>query len=263
MKKVSILIPARNEPYLQRTVDDLFKKAKGEIEVIVVLDGWWPTPILRDNPNLILIHRGVAQGMRPAINSAASISKGDYLLKCDAHCMFDEGYDEKLKADCGADWTVVPVRFGLDVQKWRRTDEFHEFQYIKRDTLKGRDWPEYAERVNGQMVVDLMTSQGSCWFMHRQRFFDLGGLDDINYGTMGREAQEVCLKAWLSGGRYVLNRNTWYAHWSKPSIDYPGRSVERAKSIEYATHVWKQNLWPMQTRKLAWLVDKFAPVPTW
>ena len=263
MSDVSVIIPARNEPYLQQTVDDLFSKAKGEIEVIVVLDGWWPVPIVRDHPNLILIHRGVSQGMRPAINSAARIAKGKYLLKCDAHCIFDEGFDEKLRSNCEYDWTVVPVRYGLDVVNGKRTDEIHEFQYIKRANLKGREWPEYAERVNGQMVVDLMTSQGSCWFMHRQRFFDLGGLDDVNYGKMGREAQEVCLKAWLSGGRYVLNRNTWYAHWSKPSVNYPGRSVEKAKSIEYATHIWKQNLWPMQTRKLSWLVEKFAPVPTW
>ena len=231
--------------------------------MIIVLDGWWPIPILRDNPNLVLIHRGVSQGMRPAINSAARIAKGKYLLKCDAHCIFDEGFDEKLRSNCEYDWTVVPVRYGLDVVNGKRTDEIHEFQYIKRANLKGREWPEYAERVNGQMVVDLMTSQGSCWFMHRQRFFDLGCLDDVNYGKMGREAQEVCLKAWLSGGRYVLNRNTWYAHWSKPSVNYPGRSTERAKSIEYATHVWKQNLWPMQARKLSWLIEKFAPVPTW
>lgn len=105
MSKVSVIIPARNEPYLQQTIDDLFSKAKGEIEIIVVLDGWWPFQPLKDRPNLILIHRGSPQGMRPAINSAARISKGEYLLKCDAHCMFDEGFDEKLKKDCEIDWT--------------------------------------------------------------------------------------------------------------------------------------------------------------
>jgi glycosyltransferase involved in cell wall biosynthesis len=263
MKKVSILIPARNESYLQQMLSDLFKKVRGEVEVIVVLDGWWPSPTLRDNPNLTLIHRGASQGMRSAINSAASVAKGDYLLKCDAHCLFDEAFDEKLKVGCESDWLIVPIRYGLNVEKWERTNEIHEFQYIHHDTLKGKDWPEYAERVNGQPIADLMTTQGSCWFMRKELFEKIEGEDDINYGWTGREAQEICLKVWLSGGRCVLNRSTWYAHWSKPSTDYPERREARAKSIEYANKVWRQNLWPKQTHPLSWLIGKFAPVPSW
>jgi hypothetical protein len=114
MAKVSILIPSRNEQFLPQTVDDIFAKAAGDIEVIAVLDGYWPDPILRDRPNLVLIHRGQAQGMRPAINSAARIAKGDFFMKCDAHCMFAKGFDETLKADCDGDWVVVPRRYSLD-----------------------------------------------------------------------------------------------------------------------------------------------------
>lgn len=60
MAKVSILIPSRNERFLPQTVDDIFAKAAGDIEVVAVLDGYWPDPILKDRPNLILVHRGQA-----------------------------------------------------------------------------------------------------------------------------------------------------------------------------------------------------------
>ena len=106
MAKVSVLIPARNERFLVQTVADVLQKATGSIEIIVVLDGYWPEPQLPDWPDLVIIHRGRARGMRAAINAAAAIAKGDYLMKTDAHCMFGEGFDEILKADCEDDWIV-------------------------------------------------------------------------------------------------------------------------------------------------------------
>jgi len=61
MSKTSVVIPSRNEPYLSNTVNDLLTKAKEDIEVIVVLDGYWPDPILQDDKRLIFIHRSEAQ----------------------------------------------------------------------------------------------------------------------------------------------------------------------------------------------------------
>ncbi len=260
-ERVSIIIPTHKEPYIQVTVDDICSKAKGDFEIIVILDGYWPSPILKSNPKLTIIHRSKREGMRKGINSGARIAKGKYLLKCDGHVSFDEGFDLKLATDCRSDWTIVPVRYDLNVKDWSRQSKKVEFQYIEKDTLKGRNWPEYEQRVNGEEIVDLMTSQGSCWFMHKDWFDKIGGEDDINYGGMGREAQEICLKTWLSGGRYVLNRKTWYAHWSKPSEFVVTVPKEKEKSVAYAVDFWK-NKWKGQ-RDLNWLVDKFKPVPTW
>jgi len=263
MNKVSIIIPSRNEPYLQKTIDSLLNSAHGDIEIIVILDGYWPNPIIKDNLKVILIHNSESKGMRASINAGARIAKGKYILKCDAHCCFDEGFDTKLIKDCEYDWTIVPRRYGLDVDKWERTDKFYDFEYIEKDILKGKKWPEYEVRTDGKSIVDLMTSQGSCWFMHKDRFFNLGGLDEINYGGMGREAQEVCLKSWLSGGKYLLNRNTWYAHWSKPKEYVLSDRIGKEKSVKHATDFWINNKWPLQKHNLQWLIDKFAPVPGW
>ena len=258
---VSVIIPARNEPYLQNTIDSILSAASGEVEVTVVLDGYWPDPIVRDDARVRLIHFSEPHGMRAAINAAARVSQGKHLLKCDAHCLFDKGFDEKLKADCGPDWMVVPRRYGLDINTWTKTDKLYEFQYVRQTDFKGKNWPEYADRVKGQQIVDLMTSQGSCWFIHRDRFWDLGGLDEANYGSMGKEAQEVCLKTWLSGGRYVLNRNTWYAHWNKDTGLYKDVKEEKRKSADFALRFWTGD--HGYKHSLSWLVEKFAPVPTW
>ena len=76
---VSVVIPARNERFLQNTIDDLLSKAQGEVEIVAVLDGYWPDPPLKDDPRLKIIHRGEARGMRDAINSAAAISSGEFI----------------------------------------------------------------------------------------------------------------------------------------------------------------------------------------
>jgi len=277
--QLSVVIPARNEPYLQKTIDDILAKAGDSVEIIAVLDGYWPDPPLKKDDRVISIHHAEAKGMRPSINEAAQIAKGKYLMKCDAHCCFGKDFDRILAKDCKPDWTVVPRRYNLDTKKWDRGDKIYDFQYIsnpkdKRYPLKGANWPEYnqREKIKDRKICALMTSQGSCWFMHRKRFFDLGMLDDVNYGIMGREAQETCLKAWLSGGKYILNRNTWYAHWKKNAgVKHPHRATypkprdEWNKSAKFLidTFVHENPAWPLQKRPLSWLVEKFKPVPTW
>jgi len=97
---LSVIIPSRNEQFLFQTTKDLLAKAKGQIEVIVVLEGYWPNPeeIVNDT-RVHYIHHGVAKGLRGAINAGAAIAKGKYLMKTDGHCMFDKGFDVKLAND--------------------------------------------------------------------------------------------------------------------------------------------------------------------
>src|SRR3990167_6732652 len=116
---VSVIVPSRNEKYLYKTIQDLMAKAKGSIQIIAVLDGYWPNiEEIINGPKVIYLHFSKTRGMRNAINSAVAIAQGDYILKCDAHCMFDEGYDVKLQADCEDNWIVIPRRYALDPEKW-------------------------------------------------------------------------------------------------------------------------------------------------
>ena len=45
--ELTVLIPARNEDMLDRTLQDLLENIEANTEIIVVLDGWIPNPGLR------------------------------------------------------------------------------------------------------------------------------------------------------------------------------------------------------------------------
>jgi glycosyltransferase involved in cell wall biosynthesis len=268
MPAVSVIIPARNEKYLDKTLNDLFVKAKGEIEAIVVLDGYWPSPIIGED-RIIYIHRGKARGMRAAINSAVAIAKGEYLMKMDAHCMFDEGFDVKLTADCQDNWVVVPRRYALDPEKWALIDNPKypiDYMYLSKN-LHGNVWDEKNRdlKLKKKLVDETMSNQGSVWFMPKSYFYELELMDEETYGTFWNEFQEIGLKCWLSGGKVMVNKKTWYAHWHKTGDVGRGYSLshsDQPKALA-AVEKWRKKGWHKQTLPLSWLIDHFKPVPTW
>ena len=268
---LSILIPARNEQFLQNTIDDIFNKAKGEVEVIAILDGYWPDPPLKGDPRLKIIHRGTSLGMRNALNSGAAIAKGKYLAKCDAHIMFDEGFDVKLAADCEPNWISIPRRYSLDPENWCRKKKTPiDYLYIEApgsggdNALSGKVW----KRGEGLPDIDdLATFQGSFWFMHRDYFFELGGLDEEKYGTFRKDPQELSFKAWCSGGRVIRNKKTWYAHLHKGKKYGRGYRANRAdwrKGDEYIKRWLTDSAWnEQQTKPFRWMIEHFMPMPGW
>lgn len=248
---ISVIIPAHKEPHLQRTIDGVHKSAKEKVEIIVALDDYWPEKPLTD---CVTIHAPYEIGMRTAINVAVSQASGKYIMKCDGHCAFKPGFDVELIRDCQPDWVLVPVLYQMDIDTFTCIGKKREFFYINKQDYRGNDWREYPDRVKGQMLCDLMTMQGSCWFMERDWFDTIGGEDDVNYGNGGREAQEISIKTWEAGGKCILDRNVWYAHWRKPSGNSTVRRANRDKSKKYIMERYKD---------LKWLIDRFAPVPSW
>jgi glycosyltransferase involved in cell wall biosynthesis len=279
MADVSIIIPSRNEMFLQHTITDLLKNGS-DIEIIAVLDGYWTNPPLIEDKRLIQLHRGTAMGMRAAINSAAAIAKGKFLMKCDAHCMFAEGYDEVLKANCDDNWVVIPRRYSLDAENWciekngKLPRDYHYLCYP--DPNKGEDrgmhgvewWARCRERSDPQYDIDdEMSSQGSCWFMTKYHFDNfLHGLSEEGYGSFAQEFQEIGNKTWLGGGAVKINKKVWYAHLHKGKRYgrmYPQSRTELITHINWSADYWMGNKWEGRIHDFSWLIDKFAPVPTW
>lgn len=278
---ISIIIPSKNERFLQQTIVSCLEKARGDVEVIAVLDGYWPEPALRDDPRLRIVHLGESRGMRGAINAGVAVARGEYIMKLDGHCLLDEGFDVKLAADCEKNWVVVPRRKRLDAEKWEIQDvgkpdvdyEYLSFPDDPQDFggpgLHGRVWNDRIRERFGKeeyMIDDLMSFQGSCWFMRRDYFHELELMDDEHYGTFAHEAQEIGLKCWLSGGRVVVNKKTWYAHLHKGKKygrGYALPETDRKKGTDY-TNLWLKNAaWSGQTIPFENLIQKFWPVPGW
>jgi glycosyltransferase involved in cell wall biosynthesis len=287
MAKLSVIIPARNEIYLQKTIDEVLNKATGEVEVIVVLDGYWPVPPLKEDPRLIVVHRE-SKGMRASINAGVAVSRGEFIMKLDAHCIVAEGFDETLKADCDKDWLVIPRRYSLETvdEPWglRLHRPFVDYEYltwpwdknIVKFGLVGRVWDaRIANRIN-LLLDENMTFQGSCWFIPKEFFLRrIGSLSDEGYGGFVAEAQELGFKVWLGGGKVITNKKTWYAHLWKGQgyrdnyrfmygITYTRISNKEWKAgNRYNVFYWMQNKWEFRIHDFEWLIDKFSPVPTW
>lgn len=270
MSKVSVLIPARNEPYLSRTVEECLSKAYGDVEVVVTLDGC--DADLKPDRRLKVIRKLQPEGMRAAINSAAAVATGDFLFKLDAHCLLSEGYDEALQSECDSDWIVVPRRYRLDVDKWCiREDkpdpvDYHYLSYPYNDKnpgLHGTEWKERARARKDIPLDDEMSSQGSAYFMSRRHWDRLDGLDAAGYGQFIQEFQEIGMKTWLGGGEVKVNKSVFYAHWHKPSRGYSLSKYEALAGTKYSTEYWMGNKWPARKYNLSWLIAKFWPVPTW
>lgn len=216
--RLSVIIPAYKEQYLQKTIDSLLEGSEGELEIIAVLDGYWPSPPLREDSRVHLLHFGKSRGMRAAINAGVELSKGKYIMKTDAHCMFAKGWDTALLKDIQDDWLVIPRRFKLDPVKWEvmpgRGTDYDKILIIPGyNKFHGQDWISRTKERANIMIDETMSFQGSCWLMRRKLWRKIiKNLDEKGYGKFVQEPVEIGMKVWQSGGKIMVNKNTWYAH---------------------------------------------------
>lgn len=202
---LSVIIPAYKEPYLQKTINSL--RAHGVIEIIAVLDGYKDT--ITGATVLELPHGG----MRNAINKGVAISKGEYIMKLDGHCMVAPGFDTIL-TQMEDNWVVVPRRYKLNPETWEVTDD-RPIDYEKLvihplyNKFHGQEWRSRAKARKDILIDETMLFQGSCWVMKRSWFEEL---DDRNYGHFTQEPVEIGMRTYERGGKIMVNKNTWYAH---------------------------------------------------
>lgn len=289
MAKLSLIFPSRDERFLLPSIHDAFKNARGEFEVIAVIDSnLWPEgwkEITAQYPNLHTIFHGEARGLRAAINSGVGSAKSrgaKYIMKADAHCAFGEGFDEIIKTDMDHDWVVIPRRKRLDAENWTLTEthkpdiDYHYLSFpddpqdFGGKGLNGKPWPERAVERKDILIDDEMASQGSAWAMMTDYFYELELMDEANYGPFWNESQEILNKCWLSGGRAVVNKKTWYAHLHKGKTHGRGYHLPE-KWLKWGatyTKLWMFNeAWPKQTLPFEWLIDHFwqqsGGIPSW
>lgn len=284
-KKLSIIIPSRDERFLTPTIDDIFRNARGECEVVAVLDSdKWPADwkeVTGRHPNLHTVHNGRSIGMRGSINKgiASAISRGaKFVAKFDGHCSFSEGFDEVLKADCDEDWIIVPRRGRLDPENWCETElqkppiDYHYLSFPDDPNdfggpgLNGKVWVERAIQRKDIPIDEEMSSQGSGWFMHASYFQRLELMDHVSYGDFWCEFQELGLKCWLSGGQVKVNKKCKYLHLHKGSKYGRGYRLPESALVQGRNHTMKwiwNEAWDKQTLPFSWLINHFWPVPSW
>jgi glycosyltransferase involved in cell wall biosynthesis len=282
MDKVSILIPARGESIenLRRTLQSISKNATGEYEIIVGYDGSQDNYI-EMGTNLKVVKFPEVVGIKTNINALASMAKGKYIYKSDAHCSFGKGFDEVLKADMQDDWIVMPrfkiIKDDWSIQKRNGKEEFYDYFYLccpftdpRGFRFKaGGHWPQKTQEKLDVLIDETPQIHGSGWFMTRDRFFELGGFPNIDPHGHAQEPIWLALKNWMAGGKVMVNKKTWYAHLHQRGDKrgyHMSRGQERA-SYDIAARYWVGNkwddTWPKKKMSFEQFVDKFMPMPTW
>lgn len=294
---LSIIIPARNEEFLGRTIQDILEHSKANTEVIAVLDGYLPDPPLQPDPRIIIIHNPIAVGQRAAANQAAKIARGKYLMKVDGHCAFDDGFDQKMLdafKEVGDDVTMIPVMRNLHVFDWvceeghrryqspsgrcetcgkpttkdivwipKKSPATHSFRFDK--TMHFQYWGEWSKTQTGELR-ETMSIQGSCFMLTREKYFKLDICSE-EFHSWGQQGVEVACKTWLSGGRVLVNMKTWYSHMFRTrggdfGFPYSNPQDKVNQNRELSRELFQKDKWPLATRKFQWILDKFNP-PDW
>jgi glycosyltransferase involved in cell wall biosynthesis len=301
MRDLSVLIPSRNEMFLKRTIDSVLENIGADTEVIAVLDGAWAEPVIPDHPRLTLVHHSVSIGQRAATNEAARISQAKYVMKLDAHCSVDKHFDVKMMADCEPDMTMVPRLYNLHAFDWKcnacgnrtyqgptptvctvckesrgfervmewkpRLNRKSDFMRFDKD-LHFQYWRAFGKRPEAQPdIAPLMSSLGACWMMERKRYWELEGTDEAT-GSWGQMGTEVACKSWLSGGRQMVTKKTWYSHMFRTQggdfgFPYEISGTAQEKARKYSQWMWRGNNWKKAIHPLSWLVEKFWPIEGW
>ena len=299
---LSVCIPARSEMFLSRTVEDLLKNIRGNTEIIIGCDGSWPDPPITDHPLVHMIYHSASIGQRAITNECVKLSKAKYIMKVDAHCAFDEGFDVKLMKDMQDDWTMVPVMRNLHVFDWvcgkcgnrkyqgptptscpncdNVTNFVRDVVWIAKTNPQSacycfdpephfQYFREFKSRPEARkkQLTESMSLQGSCFMVTRDKFWELS-LCDEEFGSWGSQGIEVAVKTWLSGGRVICNHNTWYAHcFRTQGGDFGFPYSISGRQVDFAKKrardIFFNNKWPHQKYPLSWLIDKFWPIPRW
>lgn len=314
---LSILIPSRNEMFLKDTIEDILKNIEADTEIIAVLDGAWADPPIPQHERVNIIYVPQPVGQRAAANIACQLSEAKYVMKIDAHCSFDKGFDRKMLEafkKTGDNVTMVPTMRNLWAFDWKcmkcgkkwyqgptptkcTEDNFKgtgqpcnskkfkrkmiwvgkekpqsnsycfdaepHFQYFNEYTKR----PEYKKDLQNSGLTQTLSLQGSCFMLTRKKYWELDICSE-NFGSWGNQGIEVAVKTWLSGGKVLVNHNTWYAHMFRTqggdfSFPYPNPGSEVNRTKKQVRDLFFNNKWEKAIHPLSWLIEKFAPVPGW
>lgn len=282
---VSIIIPSRNEKYLETTIKDLLAKATGPIEIIVMVNGGeaeyqpkgresWDNAAYIDERGVKYLDcdaYGIKPGMKYCINAGVGAARGKYIMKIDGHCIVAPGFDAQLKKDHQPNWIQIPRRYKLNESEWRPAFEQPPVDYeywiyppkYPTTSLHGFNWKERTENRKDILIDDTLTFQGSFWFMTREWWDKMDFMNDEGYNQLhAQEAAYIGTATWMAGGRVVTNKNTWYAHLYKTKQAGRGYHMDdrnRRRCYKYSYKHWVTD----NKEGFIKLIDKFWPLPGW
>ena len=221
-----------------------------DVKLIKALEGhddWTIVPVMKNLHafNWVCDHCGMVyyQGEKP------SLCRDEMCHELDQSFHKDIVFEARTRKNSGRD--------SPNSTAYRFTPDELQFKYF--GALKA-----FQEKT-GEDVVETMSLQGSFFMLTREKYWELKICDE-SWGGWGQQGTEVALKTWLSGGRVVCHRGTWYAHmfrtndqlafpWNRNLKVSQGSQQRQARKI--CRDLFKNNKWELQTRPLSWLIERF------
>jgi hypothetical protein len=280
---LTVIIPARHELFLKKTIEEVIGKAKGDIECLAVLDGYdIPEEEVVKDPRVRYIKRPYHKELtkRHAINDAVKQASFDHIMALDAHCLLGEGYDTTLVEDCEDNEVLVLRREKLDAENWKvyRGEnnellpvdyEYYMWQLIEKAIkgdptggLHGWRWNERTIARKDILKDDLLAFQGSQWMLHKSAFYEMGLMQTEGWTGWGMESESITFQTRLYGGRVKIDKRNFYAHLYK-GHRY-GRMYKTPEGAIHAADLFHFDLFVRKNKKLFFdLIDDFDPIPNW
>jgi len=304
--QLSVLIPARCEEFLAKTIENILENIESDTEILVGCDGYWPVPEIKDHPRVKILHYSESIGQRAMTNQLCRLSTAKYIMKLDAHCAVDKGFDRKMIEKMEDDITMVPVMRNLHAFNWvcigknlgdgNKTAGCGEIRYqgpsgvctkcggeTKKDIcwiaktnpqstayrfdkdMHFQYWNDFGKKQKGELT-ETLSIQGSCFMLTREKYWELDICSE-EFGSWGQQGVEVACKTHLSGGRVLVNRNTWYAHMFRTQGGDFGFPYHNPESLVKANRtlskeLFLHNKWKGARYDFNWLLRKFNP-PDW
>lgn len=246
----SVIISARNEKYLNKTIENLLETATGKIEIIIVLDGVEQDVFSDKRVRTIINEKPL--GKRISVNNAAKAATGEYLFIIDAHCRMNEGWDTKLK--CAIDDRTITVN-AIQSMDGDYNDASGRYELVSFNSNLEEKWAGKSE----DRIVPMMCFTGCGWMIKKDYYWELGGHDET-LGEWGHEGVEFALKVYCSDkpGQIVLVKDVICGHifgTNKNNVNYETKVMPQNE--------FRKKMFDLYGDKILRLVERFWPVSGW
>lgn len=245
--KVSVIIAARNEPQLNRTISNLFDTADGDIEVVVSLDVEQEV-----DKRAIVIHNDAPVGRRVGFNRAAKPASGKYLFILDAHCKMSQDWDIKMAEFCPEKGIVVSCIQDMFEDSWKLRPGVYDHVYLS----KGYEEKWWARRPF-KLIEEMMCFTGCSWIIPKQYYWDCNGYDE-SLGMYGWDGPEWSCKIWMGDnpGKVLLRSDVLCGH-----VFGTNEHNRKYKSQGIGYPNYKKYMIEKYSDKIEAFREKFAPLP--
>jgi len=208
MNKVSVIISALNEPYLEKTLDVIYQNSNGKIHEIIVIDDNSDVPVTLPWKDVRVIRNQTREGLIRSRDDASKLATGDIIVSVDPHVAVFKDWLTPIIDRLSNNYKCigVPLTRGLKPEPW---------------IIDGPVATKTAWRWNldfhwtGDDGTDATPAfAGHCFAFTKKWWEESGGFDRGMY-QWGGENIEFSLRTWLAGGSVELIRDSTVAHWFK------------------------------------------------